>query len=90
MIKKMCVQCGINEAHDNRSYCKQCNSRMAQESFARRFPTVEERRKYHAERRAATANGSTLNVNGYSVATLQLTGTFSATVAWEANIDETN
>ena len=39
---------------------------------------------------AATANGSTLNVNGYSVATLQLTGTFSATVTWEANIDETN
>lgn len=39
---------------------------------------------------AATANGTTLNVNGFSVATLQLTGTFSATVTWEANIDETN
>lgn len=39
---------------------------------------------------AATANGSTLTVDGYSVATMQVSGTFSATVTWEANIDQTN
>ncbi len=39
---------------------------------------------------AATANGTTLTVDGFSVATLQVSGTFSATVTWEANIDQTN
>ncbi len=39
---------------------------------------------------AATANGTTLPVDGFSVATFQVVGTFSATVTWEANIDQTN
>ncbi len=39
---------------------------------------------------AATGNGTVLTVDGYSVATIQVAGTFVGTVTWEANIDQTN
>lgn len=37
---------------------------------------------------AATGNGSTLNVSGYAVAMLQVTGAFSATITFEASTDD--
>lgn len=38
----------------------------------------------------ATANGTVLNCDGMTDAVVQLSGTFSATVTWEANVDGTN
>jgi len=37
---------------------------------------------------AATGNGTTLNVSGYAVAIVQVTGTFSATITFEASTDD--
>lgn len=39
---------------------------------------------------AATGNGTPLDMNGYNVALFHVTGTFSATITWEATIDGTN
>lgn len=39
---------------------------------------------------AATGNGTVLTVDGYSVATMQVSGTFVGTLTWEATIDQTN
>ena len=38
----------------------------------------------------ATGNGTVLTVDGYSVATIQVSGTFSATITWEGTIDQSN
>lgn len=38
----------------------------------------------------ATGNGTTLDVKGYGAAILQVTGTFSATITFEATLDGTN
>lgn len=39
---------------------------------------------------SATGNGTSLDVQGKAVAVLQITGTFSATINFEASVDDTN
>lgn len=39
---------------------------------------------------AATGNGEELDMNGFNVALFHVTGSFSATITWEATVDGTN
>ncbi|MCS7038032.1 MAG: hypothetical protein NZP34_00340 [Caldilineales bacterium] len=45
---------------------------------------------YLQQNATANGNGAVLNTGGYVTATAQVTGTFTATVNWEASLDGTN